>query len=112
MYDLRSGTYVVTFADGATCEFTEKDLWSRRRPDERSRPAVASGPSNGKAGSLLRACARLLPAGERNDWLEEQRGYLNDLPAARERWAWVYGQVVAMPRLVWTIRSSSKKEPA
>ncbi|MFD3884852.1 hypothetical protein [Streptomyces microflavus] len=65
----------------------------------------------GGAG-LLRLAVRLLPPGERAEWLEEQRGYLEDLPSRRHRWAWVLSTLLAMPRYAYTVRSGSEKESA
>ncbi|WP_381805462.1 hypothetical protein [Streptomyces niveus] len=72
---------------------------------------TVSTPSPGGAG-LLRLAVRLLPPGERAEWLEEQRGYLEDLPARRQRWAWVLSTLLAMPRYAYTVRSGSEKESA
>ncbi|MDH2393980.1 hypothetical protein QCN29_35575 [Streptomyces sp. HNM0663] len=55
---------------------------------------------------------QLLPAHERVDWLEEQRGYLADLPARRERWAWTLAQLIALPRYTYTLRTGRRREPA
>ncbi|MDQ1064618.1 hypothetical protein [Streptomyces canus] len=61
---------------------------------------------------LLRGATRLLPSAEREDWLEEQRGYLADLPSRRARWGWVLRQLAAMPRYAYTVRTGREKEAA
>ncbi|MCX4231843.1 hypothetical protein [Streptomyces ortus] len=61
---------------------------------------------------LLRGAAGLLPSVEREDWLEEQRGYLADLPSRRARWVWVLRQLAAMPRYTFTVRTGREKEAA
>lgn len=61
---------------------------------------------------LLRCATRLLPLDERNDWLEEQQGYLADLSSLRSRWSWVLRQLTAMPRYAYTVRTGREREPA
>ncbi|MBQ0855654.1 hypothetical protein J8N05_46710 (plasmid) [Streptomyces sp. BH-SS-21] len=61
---------------------------------------------------LLHGAAGLLPSAEREDWLEEQRGYLVDLPSRRARWGWVLRQLAAMPRYAYTVRTGREKETA
>lgn len=61
---------------------------------------------------LLRCATRLLPLDERNDWLEEQQGYLADLSSRRSRWSWVLRQLTAMPRYAYTVRTGREREPA
>ncbi|MEW1569250.1 hypothetical protein AB0454_40610 [Streptomyces sp. NPDC093509] len=63
-------------------------------------------------GRLLRGAVRLLPSAEREDWLEEQQGYLADLPSRRARWMWTLSQLAAMPRYAYTVRTGREKEPA
>ncbi|MEU8990423.1 hypothetical protein AB0C98_28970 [Streptomyces sp. NPDC048558] len=61
---------------------------------------------------LLRLTALLLPRGERVDWLEEQRGYLADLPTRRACWGWIFAQLLAMPRYAYTVRTGRERESA
>ncbi|MBQ0855651.1 hypothetical protein J8N05_46690 (plasmid) [Streptomyces sp. BH-SS-21] len=60
----------------------------------------------------LRWATHLLPLVEREDWLEEQRGYLADLPSRRACWGWVVRQLAAMPRYAYTVRTGREKEAA
>ncbi|MDQ0935062.1 hypothetical protein [Streptomyces turgidiscabies] len=62
--------------------------------------------------SVLRLAVRLMPTAERAEWLEEQRGYLADLPTRQARWAWLVAQLVAMPRYAYTVRTGREKESA
>ncbi|WP_329012376.1 hypothetical protein [Streptomyces sp. NBC_00690] len=61
---------------------------------------------------VLRFAVRLLPAADREDWLEEQAGYLADLPSHQARRAWAVKQVVAMPRYAVAVRTGHAKESA
>ncbi|MFK0221164.1 hypothetical protein ACIQWN_23600 [Streptomyces vinaceus] len=61
---------------------------------------------------VLHLAVRVLPSEERRDWLEEQRGYLSDLPTRRRQWAWVLSQLWAMPRYAYTVRTGTDKETA
>ncbi|MER6128633.1 hypothetical protein ABT173_39950 [Streptomyces sp. NPDC001795] len=65
----------------------------------------------GPGGKVLEVVAQLLPEGERAEWLEEQRGYLADLPRCRARWAWTTAQVITMPRYAYTVRTGRTEEP-
>ncbi len=62
--------------------------------------------------ALLRLLALLLPGGEQADWLEEQQGYLADLPTRRARWGWIVRQLLAMPKYAYTVRSEQEREAA
>ncbi|MFF4120146.1 hypothetical protein ACFY0P_42835 [Streptomyces sp. NPDC001714] len=66
--------------------------------------------------TVLRLVARLLPRDEQTEWLEEQHGYLTDLPGLWSRWSWIVKQFLAMPRYVYTVRTgrsdSLRREPA
>ena len=64
------------------------------------------------AVGMLRLASRCLPRGQRDDWLEENRGYLCDLPTHRARLAWVLEQVLGMPRYAYTVRTGCEKESA
>ncbi|WP_143060217.1 PAS domain S-box protein [Streptomyces sp. TLI_105] len=70
-----------------------------------------SGPGE-PADRVLQLGALLLPAAERAEWLEEQAGYLADLPRLSDRWKWILNQLFAMPRYAYTVRSGREKEPA
>ncbi|CUM44132.1 hypothetical protein H4W23_00435 [Streptomyces gardneri] len=61
---------------------------------------------------LLRLAVRVLPVGERAEWLEEQRGYLADLLTRRQRWSWILATLMAMPRFAYTVRTGAEKETA
>ncbi|MFI0156709.1 hypothetical protein [Streptomyces lydicus] len=61
---------------------------------------------------LLRLTTLLLPGSERADWLEEQRGYLADLPKRRACWGWIIAQLLAMPRYAYTVRTGRERESA
>lgn len=61
---------------------------------------------------VLRLVGLLLPAADREEWLEEQRGYLADLPARAARWQWVAQTVLGMPRYAYTVRTGRRKETA
>ncbi len=75
--------------------------------------ASAANVEVGPSGWItLRLAARLLPEDERSDWLEEQRGYLADLPGLQPRWAWIRAQLVAMPTYAYAVRTRREKEPA
>ncbi|MFJ3876483.1 hypothetical protein ACIPW5_03370 [Streptomyces sp. NPDC090077] len=63
-------------------------------------------------GRVLRFGARLLPAEERAEWLDEQSAILSDLPGRREKWRWTVDQLFAMPRYAYTVRSGRDKESA
>lgn len=64
------------------------------------------------ARPVLWLAVRLLPAADRADWLEEQRGYLADLPSPRGRRAWAVRQLAAMPRYALAVRTGRDKESA
>ncbi|MFF4563014.1 hypothetical protein [Streptomyces sp. NPDC001435] len=57
-----------------------------------------------------------LPGDEQTEWLEEQRGYLTDLPGRWSRWSWIVMQLLAMPRYAYTVRTgrsdSLRRKPA
>ena len=65
--------------------------------------------------TALRLVAWLLPGDEQTEWLEEQRGYLTDLPGRRPQWSWIVKQLLAMPRYAYTVRTgrsdSLRREP-
>ncbi len=86
----------------------EPSPWSPARARERYENA-----SGGRALQLIaRVLALLLPADERHEWVEEQRGYLADLPGRRAQWAWIVDQLLAMPRYAYTVRSGRDTGPA
>ncbi|MER6128632.1 hypothetical protein ABT173_39945 [Streptomyces sp. NPDC001795] len=60
----------------------------------------------------LRLIALVLPASQRADWLEEQRGYIADLPRRRKRWGWIIAQTVAMPKYAYAVRTGREAEAA
>ncbi|MBE4739814.1 hypothetical protein [Streptomyces caniscabiei] len=66
--------------------------------------------------TALRLLAWLLPGDEQTEWLEEQRGYLTDLPGRWSQWSWIVMQLLAMPRYAYTVRTdrfgSLRREPA
>ncbi|MFC8596675.1 hypothetical protein [Streptomyces atroolivaceus] len=95
----------VYLADGS-CH--ERRLQVRRS----TFPQAQGGAETDRMGSLLALAGRLLPADERAGWVEEQRGYLADLPGGCSRWQWVLAQMLAMPRYVYTVRTGREKEPA
>ncbi|MFD9807610.1 hypothetical protein ACFWZZ_10870 [[Kitasatospora] papulosa] len=95
----------VYLADGSCHE--------RRSQVRRSTLSQAqAGAEMDRIGSFLALAGRLLPADERAGWVEEQRSYLADLPGGRPRWQWVFAQMLAMPRYVYTVRTGREKEPA
>ncbi|MBD0737461.1 hypothetical protein [Streptomyces sp. CBMA29] len=76
----------------------------------------AACPSAGKTPvrrtGALRLASLLLPWAERAGWLEEQRGYLADMPGRRARRVWIATTVLAMPRYACTVVTGREKEPA
>ncbi|MFJ5291120.1 hypothetical protein [Streptomyces sp. NPDC088348] len=66
--------------------------------------------------AALRLMAWFLPGDEQIEWLEEQRGYLTDLPGRWSQWSWIVMQLLAMPRYAYTVRTgrseSLRCEPA
>ncbi|MER8237488.1 hypothetical protein [Streptomyces sp. NPDC094049] len=66
----------------------------------------------GFAEGFLNPLALLLPVRERAGWLEEQRGYLADLPTSGERWKWICSTILAVPRYAYTVRTGREKERA
>lgn len=101
-------------ADPKTSEPPGPDAPDAPGPERlpRPTPALSSRNRSGPGKNTLRLLAVLLPGQERSEWLEEQRGYLADLPGRRARWAWIASQLVAMPRYAYTVRTGSGKEPA
>jgi hypothetical protein len=86
-------------------------LWRRLRKPVRPTEGTEVGCTYITA---LRLVAWLLPGGERTEWLEEQHGYLTDLPDSWSRWSWIVKQLLAMPRYAYTVRtghSASLREP-
>jgi hypothetical protein len=61
---------------------------------------------------LLRLVSVLLPGDQREEWLEENRAYLGDIDGSFGRCWWVVGQLLAMPRYAYTVRTDAKKESA
>ena len=56
---------------------------------------------------VLRLAAALLPRQARQDWLEEQRGYMADLPSRKDRTHWVLSEIRGLPAYVYTVRTAS-----
>ncbi|MEU6687759.1 hypothetical protein [Streptomyces sp. NPDC046832] len=93
----------------------QRPIQLKMRQPSKADPVVMQRKADGRAqtfGGLLREAARLLPPAERGDWLEEQQGYLADLPSRRARWIWVLSQLAAMPRYAYTVHTGREKEPA
>ncbi|SOD87653.1 hypothetical protein [Streptomyces sp. Ag109_G2-15] len=80
-------------------------------PHMLSSTALPQGRSD-SGKNVLRLVALLLPGDERSEWLEEQRGYLADMPSRRARWTWIAAQLLAMPRYAYAVRTGSETEPA
>jgi hypothetical protein len=66
----------------------------------------------GRGVSCLRMLAWILPHEERADWLEERRAFLYDLTGIREQTRWIIGDLIALPRHAYTLRTGPKKESA
>lgn len=85
-----------------------------RSPDENLRVALTDNNDGYVAGlrplKALSLAAILLPVGRRDDWLEEQRRYMADLPR-RARLRWLVSELRGLPRFAYTVRTGSKREP-
>lgn len=76
------------------------------------RGAAAAFGRVGSGQGVLRIASLLLPSELRADWVEEHRAYLWDLPTRRSKLRWAVGELLGMPRYVFTVRTGSRKESA
>ncbi|MFD0435568.1 hypothetical protein [Streptomyces chartreusis] len=113
-----ASSFIVRLADME--KSTVSEVRVTRAEAARALRAEAGEPSNGhvvsggqprlRGSEVLRYATCLLPVAERDDWLEEQRGYLVDMPSRRARWRWIVAQLAAMPRFAYTVRTGREKE--
>jgi len=102
----------------ALVEARRREIESELRLADHSTPLThTSGADDGPAygeSRVLRFAAQLLPRSEREDWLEEHRGYLADLAERRARIGWVWGLVRGLPAQIVALRfgTRSRKESA